>query len=276
MVTPRLRPPVGRATGRHLLTHTSGLGYWFLNPDLLRYHQVTGAPDVMSGKLEGLRSAAGRRSRGPLGIRCQHRLARAGHRGRQREGSRGLLSGASLRAAGNGRCDLPSGRGTGGTHDSSALQDARRRPRPAVARVARAGICSRAVVGACATGPDYMRFMRALLRGGELDGERVLRPETSNWRSTTTSTARRYRTVCTRRSPSSQTTYPCCRSPQGWGLGFHLLLEDVPGMRRAGAGDWSGLFNCYYWIDRAAFAATHAHAGSPLLRRADSGGRRSL
>ena len=26
--------------------------------------------------------------------------------------------------------------------------------------------------------------------------------------------------------------------------------EDVPGMRRAGSGDWAGLFNLYYWIDR--------------------------
>jgi hypothetical protein len=37
---------------------------------------------------------------------------------------------------------------------------------------------------------------------------------------------------------------------QGWGLGFHLVLEDVPGMRRAGTGDWAGLANCYFWIDR--------------------------
>jgi hypothetical protein len=29
------------------------------------------------------------------------------------------------------------------------------------------------------------------------------------------------------------------------------MLEDLPGMRRAGTADWAGLFNCYYWIDRA-------------------------
>jgi methyl acetate hydrolase len=37
---------------------------------------------------------------------------------------------------------------------------------------------------------------------------------------------------------------------QGWGLGLRLVLEDIPGMRRAGTGDWAGLFNCYFWIDR--------------------------
>jgi hypothetical protein len=42
---------------------------------------------------------------------------------------------------------------------------------------------------------------------------------------------------------------------QGWGLGFHLTLEDVPEMRRAGTADWSGLMNCYYWLDRAAGVA---------------------
>ena len=38
--------------------------------------------------------------------------------------------------------------------------------------------------------------------------------------------------------------------PQGWGLGFHLTLADVPGMRSSGTGDWAGVFNSYYWIDR--------------------------
>ena len=38
--------------------------------------------------------------------------------------------------------------------------------------------------------------------------------------------------------------------PQSWGLGFHLTLADLPGMRSAGTGDWAGVFNSYYWIDR--------------------------
>ncbi|MGB7360417.1 MAG: serine hydrolase, partial [Mycobacterium sp.] len=40
--------------------------------------------------------------------------------------------------------------------------------------------------------------------------------------------------------------------PQGWGLGFHLYLVDLPGMRSAGSADWSGLFNSFFWIDRKA------------------------
>ncbi len=38
---------------------------------------------------------------------------------------------------------------------------------------------------------------------------------------------------------------------QGWGLGLHLFTEDLPGMRHAGSGDWAGLLNRYYWLDRS-------------------------
>ena len=46
---PRLRPAARPATMRHLFTHTSGLGYWFGNEDVLRYHEVTGLPNPFSG-----------------------------------------------------------------------------------------------------------------------------------------------------------------------------------------------------------------------------------
>ena len=51
--------------------------------------------------------------------------------------------------------------------------------------------------------------------------------------------------------------------PQGWGLGFHVYEVDLPGMRSAGSGDWSGLFNTFYWIDRTAGIA--AVIGTQLL-----------
>lgn len=50
--------------------------------------------------------------------------------------------------------------------------------------------------------------------------------------------------------PELTNDIPSLPFAQGWGLGFHLFLEDIPGMRRAGSGDWAGLCNCYYWIDR--------------------------
>ena len=68
--------------------------------------------------------------------------------------------------------------------------------------------------------------------------------------------------------PELTNDVPSLPFKQGWGLGLHLLLEDVPDMRRAGTGDWAGLFNCYYWVDPA--TRDHRgdlHAAAPLLRR---------
>ena len=47
--TPRLRPPASQATVHHLLTHTSGLGYWFWSEDLARWQVTTANPGVLAG-----------------------------------------------------------------------------------------------------------------------------------------------------------------------------------------------------------------------------------
>ena len=46
---PRLRPPASKATVRQLMNHSAGLGYFFVNEKLMRYHQVTGEPNPLSG-----------------------------------------------------------------------------------------------------------------------------------------------------------------------------------------------------------------------------------
>src|SRR4051812_19697285 len=51
--------------------------------------------------------------------------------------------------------------------------------------------------------------------------------------------------------PELSNDVPSLPVPQGWGLGFHLTLADLPGMRSAGTADWAGVFNCYCWMDRA-------------------------
>ena len=53
---PRLRAPASRATVRHLVTHTSGLAYWFWNEDLAKYEQVTGLPNVVPGQLDAFKA----------------------------------------------------------------------------------------------------------------------------------------------------------------------------------------------------------------------------
>jgi CubicO group peptidase (beta-lactamase class C family) len=47
--TPRLRAPASRATVKQLVTHTTGLGYWFCDKDLMKWEAVTSTPNVLSG-----------------------------------------------------------------------------------------------------------------------------------------------------------------------------------------------------------------------------------
>ncbi len=54
--TPILVDPRTPATVRHLVTHTSGLGYWFWNDDLVKYESATGIPNVVPGSAEAFKA----------------------------------------------------------------------------------------------------------------------------------------------------------------------------------------------------------------------------
>ena len=47
--TPRLRAPASRATVKQLVTHTTGLGYWFFDENLAKWEAATSTPNVLSG-----------------------------------------------------------------------------------------------------------------------------------------------------------------------------------------------------------------------------------
>jgi CubicO group peptidase (beta-lactamase class C family) len=102
--------------------------------------------------------------------------------------------------------------------------------------------------GSYGTGRDYARFIAMLLAGG---GD-VLKPETVElaFSDHLGGIPLPDRNVST--EPELANEFDALPFPQGWGLGFHLTLVDLPGMRSAGTGDWAGLFNCYFWVDRAA------------------------
>jgi CubicO group peptidase (beta-lactamase class C family) len=54
--TPRLRAPRTTATVANLVTHTSGATYFFWNADTVRYEELTGQPNVISGLLAALQA----------------------------------------------------------------------------------------------------------------------------------------------------------------------------------------------------------------------------
>ena len=107
--------------------------------------------------------------------------------------------------------------------------------------------------GSLGTIGDYGRFIRASCNDGELDGARILSPEhRARWPTRITWGGATLPEVMKSQIPELSNDVPSLPVPQGWGLGFHLVSVDIPGMRHAGTGDWAGIFNCYYWIDRTA------------------------
>ncbi len=255
---PRVRAATRPVTLRHLFTHTSGCGYWFDNPDVLRYHRVTGVPDPLSGSAEMLRVP---------------RLFEAGERWEYGTSVDWLglvvekVGGADLDTHVRAHICTPLGM-LDTTFDPSGAQ----RDRLMAIHDARPGqplrLSSIALPeeqeiwsgggGLYSTAGDYLRFMRALLRGGELDGERILRPETVELAFTDHLQGAPLPADGTHSAvPELSNDVPALPFKQGFGLGFNLMLEDIPGMRRAGTGNWAGLCNSYYWIDHASgIAAT--------------------
>ncbi|HYC55008.1 MAG TPA: serine hydrolase domain-containing protein [Candidatus Binatia bacterium] len=248
---PKLRPPARQATIRQLLTHTAGCSYWFGNADLLRYHEVTDTPTVMTGRKEGIRT--------PLmsdpGTRWEYGV-NTDWLGLVVE----AVSGLSLDSYFARNVFEPL-RMKEATFQPSREQC--QRLMPVHQRVGSELMLNGFELegapefwpgghGVYATAADYGRFQRALLRGGELDGDRILEQETSDLMFTDQIAGIALPTEIVSAVPelsNDVATPPFCQS---WGLGLHLVLEDVPGMRRAGTGDWAGLFNSYYWIDRSA------------------------
>ena len=249
--TPRLRPPARQATIRHLLTHTSGLGYAFVNADLLRYYELSGIdPSVMSrAMLDGVPLVADPGTRWEYGTSTDWL-------GRVIEAN----SGQSLASYCERHIFAPLGMGDA-TFTPTDEQRARamalhtRTPEGGLALLALPALSEPDFFsgggGVHATAGDYLRFMRALLRGGELDGQRILAPETVELAFSDQLEGAPLPTILHSQMPLLSNDVPTLPQRQAWGLGFHLMLEDIPGMRRAGSGDWAGLFNSFFWIDRA-------------------------
>jgi CubicO group peptidase (beta-lactamase class C family) len=94
---------------------------------------------------------------------------------------------------------------------------------------------------------DYLRFLRMMLGGGELEGTRVLSAETVR-----TMAANQIGDLAV---GGWQTANPILTNDvylgtdQQFGLSFLINPEAVPEGRAAGSLMWAGLANTYYWID---------------------------
>lgn len=243
---PRLRAPKSKATIRQLMTHSAGLGYFFLSENLARYHAATGAPHALTGLKASLST--------PLA----HDPGTAWEYGVNTDWL-GLVvekvSGVSLATylkqhvyeplRMNESTFAPT------TEQRSRLLRVMQRQNdgtlapseldlPAVSEWEAGGH------GSYGTIQDYGRFVHAWLN----DGRGVLKPATVQMALQDHLGKIKLPEVLKTQMPVLCNDVPSLPFKQSWGLGFHLMLENVPGARSAGTGDWAGVFNSFYWIDR--------------------------
>jgi CubicO group peptidase (beta-lactamase class C family) len=103
--------------------------------------------------------------------------------------------------------------------------------------------------GLFSTAPDYLRFLRALMAGGALDGKRVLKPETVALMGQNNMGELDVLPMKTFNPRMSNAVDLFPDQPKKWGLTFLINTRDVPGRRSAGSLTWAGINNTYYWLD---------------------------
>ena len=245
--TPRLRAPASRATVKQLITHTSGLGYWFWSEDLVRWEAATGTPNVLSGA-NVVFTAPMLADPGTTYI----------------YGINTDWLGKVAEAAGGRTLDVLVKEGITGPlgMNDTAFQIAegwKDSTTPVHVRTEDGWVDSGIELnqtpeyfagghGLYSTPRDYIKFQRALLGGGELDGVRILRQDTVDQAFTNQIGDLDFPAAIPTADPTA--THEFNAGPgYKWGLGLLLNTRDVPGMRRAGSGAWAGLCNTHFWVD---------------------------
>lgn len=244
---PQLRAPASQATVRQLMTHTAGLGYFFTSDKLMRYLVQTGAPSPLSGE---------KRS---LSVPMVNDPGTAWEYGVNTDWL-GLvvekITGQSL-----GQRLQETVYGPLGMVDSSFAPSAAQRARllrvmqrqadgtlaPSVHDLAPQSEWDAAGHGSYGSIQDYGRFVQAWLN----DGAGILQPATVQMALQPQIGSIQLPALMKSALPELSNDVPSMPVPQSWGLGFHLTLADLPGMRSQGTADWAGVFNSYYWIDRS-------------------------
>jgi methyl acetate hydrolase len=248
---PRLRAPTTRATVRHLVTHTSGLAYWFFNADIVRWEEATGTPNVLSGS-NAIFAA-------PL----------VADPGAQYEyGINTDWLGRVVEAAGGQSLDDYFAEhilGPLGMIQTTFLMNDEQRARSVPVHLRDDdGVWQAAPDvdwsqepewwagghGLHSTPREYLQFQRMLLGGGSLDGATILE------RATVEDMFRNHigelDFPAEIRSADPGSTADFIAGPGfKWGLGLLLNSEQQPGMRAAGSGSWAGIFNTHFWVDPA-------------------------
>lgn len=245
-----LRPPKSPPTVRHLLAHTAGFAYEFLSSAINDH--------VRSGKLVSVFAGTDEFLRAPLvadpGARWEYGIS-TDWLGKLVE----RVSGQSLDTYFRSNIFEPLGM-TETFFNVPADKESRlalqyvRQPDGSLAAMPRQPLTPVKFFsgggGLYSTAADYLRFARALLEEGQLDGRRILRAETVAMMAQNQLGDLKLSPVVTQ---NPQLVAPDAVLPGGldaFGLGFALNRAPHDSGRGAGTMSWMGVFNTFFWVDR--------------------------
>ena len=245
-----LRAPKTRITVRQLLTHTAGFAYEFMSKEIFALVANKEVPSMMAGGDAFLKA--------PLvfdpGARWEYGI-NTDWLGRLVE----RVSGQTLDAYFREKIFEPLG-----MTDSFFVVPADKRTRLVATflRSADGGLTQQPAPpaspvtffsgggGLFSTAPDYMKFVRALLAGGALDGRRILTAE-----SVATMGRNQIGELALRPVSSIIPHFAVDNgimpgSLDKFGLGFALNTKPSDAGRGVNTMSWAGIYNTFFWIDR--------------------------
>jgi methyl acetate hydrolase len=235
-------PAKNEMTVRHLLTHTSGLGYTFTSAELVK---------LMTG-VQGARATSY-----PL-------LFEPGTEFRYGESTRVLgeiveaVTGQELQAYMKARIldplmmndtiyDVPAAKNgrvvtVHRNDDGSGLVELPNPEGPITSPHQGDG-------GLSGTARDYAQFIRFVLNDGTVDGKQLLKPETVELMSQSGMEAGVHVTLMDSTNNLLSEDFPVGAGDDTYALGFQRTEKQLPGLRSVGSLAWAGIYNTEFWID---------------------------
>lgn len=247
---PVLRAPKSPVTLRNLLTHTSGFTYELWNANEARWKEKTGALSLFTLENAALQTPLafdpGTQWEYGTGIDWAGKMVEA-------------VSGMTLGEYFSEHLTGPLGMtDTAFAHTPSMLE----RASAVHARLPDGSLQTMELPppenpefemgggGLHGTMNDYGKFIRMILNDGELDGVRVLQPETVATMCENHIGDLRVQKLVTVAPPFTNDAEFFPGQPKSWGLTFQINEAEADTGRPAGTLMWAGLANSFFWIDR--------------------------
>ena len=247
---PQLRTPKRAITLRHLLTHSAGFSYEIWNTDIQKVQAAFGIPGITECKNKALTTPLlfdpGEGWEYGINIDWAGKMIEAASGQKLGRYLQDHLLGPLGMTSTAFRISPDMRRRLAGVH----LRGADGKLAPFEFEIPQEPEFEMGGGGLYGTMGDYLKFVRMILNGGQLGGERVLKPETVASLSLNHMGSNRvYNLKAAIALTNDAEFFPGVA--KSWSLAFQINHERVFTGRPAGALMWAGLANSYYWIDPA-------------------------